>query len=219
MSHAMTTEWDGWLRAGMDELRRMDDTGWADQFVNAPLWFFIARLDASVSPVMGALAPSMDRVGRYYPLTVMATAPHADWPLADDSCVNAFLAGARATIVEARRQSMPVEEMDWRINQLPSPFHHSPSKGHEASLVGNILSDLDEASRIHQSMAGTPAENALLPPCDWRDHVAEFHAQSFWWVASPSRMGYQELLHQGACDRRLFAQLFSRHRPSPANAG
>ncbi|MFI8616878.1 type VI secretion system-associated protein TagF [Acidovorax sp. NPDC077693] len=211
MSHALTTEWDSWLRAGMDELRRTDDTGWPDTFVNAPLWFFIARVAASGSPVIGALAPSMDRVGRYYPLTVMATAPRAGCALADDAAVKAFLAGARAAIVDARRRTLSVDELDRRVNQLPSPFEAGPAMEREPSLIHDILSDLSEASRAHQSVANEQqAENVLLPAGDWRMRAANLREQSLWWVSPTIRVGYQELLHEGACDRWLFTQLFAR---------
>ena len=211
MSHALTTEWDGWLRAGMDELRRADDAGWPDTFVSAPLWFFIAHVASSGSPVMGALAPSMDRVGRYYPLTVMATAPRTGCPFGDDAEVKSFLAGARAAIVEARRRTLSVDELDRRVTQLTSPFESAPPIEREPSLIHDILTDLTEASRAHQSAVGEqPAENIVLPPGDWRLRAAGLREQSLWWVSPTVRVGYQELLHEGLCDRWLFTQLFSR---------
>lgn len=211
MPHALTLEWDAWLREGMEELRRIDDTGWPDRFVNAPLWFFIAPVAALSSPVIGALAPSMDRVGRYYPLTVMATAPREGCSFADDLQVKAFLAGARAAIVDARRRALSVDELDLRISQLPNPFETAHLSEREPSLIGNILSDLNQASRAHQTSANDHADNIVLPTGDWRARTAPLREQSLWWVSPTIRLGYQELLHQGASDRWLFTQLFSRH--------
>lgn len=212
MSHALTSEWDAWLRAGMEEMRRADDTGWPDTFVAAPLWFFIAQAAATGSPVVGALAPSMDRVGRYYPLTIMATAPRPGCAFADDAQVKAFLAGARAAIVDARRRTLPVDELDRRVTQLQSPFQLPPSGEREPSLIDDILSDLNGASLAHQGAAGDHADpHIVLPTGDWRHRAGQLREQSLWWVSPTIRLGYQEVLHQGPCDRWLFTQLFSRH--------
>lgn len=211
MSHALTSEWDTWLRDGMEEMRRADDTGWPDAFVNAPLWFFIAPVAALGSSAIGALAPSMDRVGRYYPLTVMATAPCADCPFADDLHIKAFLAGARAAIVDARRRTLTVDELDLRVSQLPSPFEIEHSGEREPSLIDDILSDLNEASRAQRATANDHADNIVLPVGDWRARTTLLREQSLWWVSPTIRQGYQELLHQGTNDRWLFTQLFSKH--------
>ncbi|RYF32101.1 MAG: type VI secretion system-associated protein TagF [Comamonadaceae bacterium] len=211
MSHALTGEWDAWLRAGMDELRRADDTNWPETFVNAPLWFFVAHVAASGSPVIGALAPSMDRVGRYYPLTVMATATRPGSSFGEDAAVKAFLAGARSAIVEARRRTLSVDELDLRVNRLPNPFEPYPQAEREPSLIDDILSDLSGASLVHLSNAAEHGDNVLLPTLDWRRQTADPREQSLWWISPTIRLGYKELLHQGACDRWLFTQLFTNN--------
>ena len=121
MPHALTAEWDAWLRAGMDEFRALNGNAWHEKFVNAPLWFFVAPAAVTGTSVVGALAPSMDRVGRYYPLTVMATAFRTDSLLADDERLRTFLAGARAAIVEARRLTLSAEELDQRVEPSAQP--------------------------------------------------------------------------------------------------
>ncbi|MGN8001921.1 type VI secretion system-associated protein TagF [Acidovorax sp. 22279] len=211
MPHALSSEWDAWMREGMEQLRRADGAGWSDTFVNAPLWFFIASLSTQGSPVIGALAPSVDRVGRYYPLTVMATAPHAGCPFADDVQVKAFLAGARSAIVEARRRALSVDDLDRRVSLLPNPFGTTLPSEREPSLIQDILLDLHEASQAHQATASDLAENITLPAGEWRAHTALFGEQSLWWISPTHRLESQELVHHGKADRWLFAQLFSKH--------
>lgn len=204
MPHALATEWDIWLRSGMDELRTTNGPDWSLKFVNAPLWFFVAPANVTGTAVIGALAPSMDRVGRYYPLTVMATAPHASSELVDDACVRTFLAGARAAIVEARRLTLSPEELDQRINHLANPFETVRAKTKEPSLIDDILSDLSEASYTHQA----PGKRVELPQSKWRHHTGRSSEHSLWWVTPTPRVNRYEHLHQGALDRKLFAQLF-----------
>jgi len=71
--------WDAWLQAALAESRRQLDQTWLDCYLTSPLWRF------ALSPGLcgeaahaGVLMPSVDRVGRHFPL-VLAT------PLADDT--------------------------------------------------------------------------------------------------------------------------------------
>ena len=210
MPHALTTEWDAWLRSGMDELRALNSTAWSENFVNAPLWFFAAPASVTGTAVVGALAPSMDRVGRYYPLTVMATAPHATCMLADDARLRVFLSGARAAIVEARRLTLTPEELDQRLSHLVSPFESVGASSREPTLIDDILSDLSEASYAQQA----PGEQVQLPSGAWRLRLAGASDVSLWLVTPTLRWAYDEHVHRGALDRSLFAHLFMKQRPS-----
>ena len=211
MPHALTTEWDGWLRSGMEEFRTLNGNAWAEKFVNAPLWFFVAPASVTGTAVIGALAPSMDRVGRYYPLTVMATASHTNSLLADDERLREFLAGARAAIVEARRLTLSAEELDQRVNHLPNPFEAGEKTARAPSLIDVILSDLSEASSVHHA----PDAKVQLPTGEWRHRVSRSSQQSLWWTTPTPRMGYHEQLHHGVLDCSLFTQLFMKQPPAP----
>jgi type VI secretion system protein ImpM len=64
--------WDRWLAAGLASWRERDE-GWLEAFLAAPTWRFAlgAGLPFEQSPgYAGVLMPSVDRVGRYFPLTV-----------------------------------------------------------------------------------------------------------------------------------------------------
>lgn len=65
--------WDRWLATGLAAWRESDEA-WLDAFLAAPTWRFAlgAGLPFEQSPgYAGVLMPSVDRVGRYFPLTVV----------------------------------------------------------------------------------------------------------------------------------------------------
>lgn len=65
--------WDHWLASGMAFWRQGDDA-WPRTFLAAPTWRFALGADVpfAQSPgYAGVLMPSVDRVGRYFPLTVV----------------------------------------------------------------------------------------------------------------------------------------------------
>jgi len=68
--------WDGWLQRGMAASQEALGAGWLDTFLTAPVWGFL--LGARVlegGPWAGILLPSVDRVGRYFPLTLASAMP------------------------------------------------------------------------------------------------------------------------------------------------
>ena len=68
--------WDEWLSEELFAARQALGEDWAEAWANAPTWRF--ALTAGVlgsGPWFGVLMPSVDRVGRQYPLTFAARFP------------------------------------------------------------------------------------------------------------------------------------------------
>mgnify|MGYP001209428980 CR=1 FL=1 len=73
--------WDDWLQAAIAASRHQLGESWRDYYCTSPIWRF-ALGPGLCGPAAhaGILMPSMDRIGRYYPLLIAAPlAP--DWPL------------------------------------------------------------------------------------------------------------------------------------------
>ncbi|MEN3163998.1 type VI secretion system-associated protein TagF [Tistrella mobilis] len=65
--------WDGWVRAGLARVRDDLPDAWLALYLQAPVWRFV--LPPGICGRQGAagvLMASVDRVGRYYPLTIAA---------------------------------------------------------------------------------------------------------------------------------------------------
>jgi type VI secretion system protein ImpM len=77
--------WDGWLQHTMaGSQQRVGDT-WLAAFLESPVWRFALPAGmCGAGAVLGLLMPSVDRVGRYFPLTLAAVFPSgAGVPAAD----------------------------------------------------------------------------------------------------------------------------------------
>ena len=75
--------WDIWLQIGMQEVRRLLGSNWEVCFMSAPIWRFTLSAGlAGPDAMLGVLMPSMDRVGREFPLTLMT--PVSGTPLLTD---------------------------------------------------------------------------------------------------------------------------------------
>jgi type VI secretion system protein ImpM len=79
---SFTEAWDRWLQAALAGSRERLGAHWRDGFLSMPVWRFV------VSPGMltadawaGVMAPSVDAVGRYFPLAVASALPAARFDL------------------------------------------------------------------------------------------------------------------------------------------
>jgi type VI secretion system protein ImpM len=68
--------WDGWLQECVVASRAALGDRWLEVYLTSPAWRFGCSPGASGGrAVVGVMAPSVDRVGRYFPLTVAAELP------------------------------------------------------------------------------------------------------------------------------------------------
>ncbi|MGH8138204.1 MAG: type VI secretion system-associated protein TagF [Steroidobacteraceae bacterium] len=75
--------WDDWMQRCMVESQRELGGRWLDCYLTSPMWrFFLCDGVAGAASYAGVLLPSVDRVGRYFPLTVVVELP-ADIPAAE----------------------------------------------------------------------------------------------------------------------------------------
>jgi type VI secretion system protein ImpM len=75
--------WDPWLQRGITDSRAELGGRWLDCYLTSPLWrFFLSEGVAGAASYAGLLLPSVDRVGRYFPLTVVVELPAGLAPLA-----------------------------------------------------------------------------------------------------------------------------------------
>ena len=72
--------WDAWCQRGIAQTRAAA-ADWTDAWLEAPVWRF--RLPpgcCGAQPVLGLWMPSVDRAGRYFPLTIAAVGDPAVSP-------------------------------------------------------------------------------------------------------------------------------------------
>ena len=63
--------WDTWLQHGMAQLRQQHPD-WLTHYLQAPVWqFMLGQALVTERAWLGVLMPSVDAVGRYFPITVV----------------------------------------------------------------------------------------------------------------------------------------------------
>lgn len=114
--------WDTWLQQGMRDSRTRLGEDWIGLYLHAPVWrFALASGLCGRAAVAGVVVPSVDRVGRHFPLTVGATL--------DDGTALHELVGAGAAWfdslaglgVEAMRGALPLADLAAALAALAPP--------------------------------------------------------------------------------------------------
>ena len=71
-----SASWDGWLQECLAASRAALGERWLDIYLTSPAWRFACAAGAcGPAPVVGVMVPSVDRVGRYFPLTSSPSCP------------------------------------------------------------------------------------------------------------------------------------------------
>ena len=71
-----TDPWDDWLQSVMAGSRALMGEAWLPAFLEAPVWrFTLPPGMCGEQAVLGLMLPSVDKAGRYFPLTFAALQP------------------------------------------------------------------------------------------------------------------------------------------------
>lgn len=148
--------WDDWLASGLHYSKCLLQADWLDIYLTAGVWRFVLGagvLDANA--YAGILLPSVDRVGRYFPLTI-ASAFAPDSPTAqgriDEHWMNTLEQAARAGLSQADG----LQALEQALTPLRPPLSGVPEESPAAPL----------------SAGQTRWQTAAHPP-HWHDFVCQ----------------------------------------------
>jgi type VI secretion system protein ImpM len=94
-----TDRWDAWLAAAIAGSREAMGQDWLPAFLEAPVWRF--ALPAGLCgerAALGLMLPSVDRAGRYFPLTFAALFGNGAAPANDPAWLDGCEAAGRAAL-------------------------------------------------------------------------------------------------------------------------
>jgi len=109
--------WDAWLAAGIAASRAQLGTEWLPAFLEAPIWNFSLSPGIAGGGIAGIFLPSVDRAGRYFPLTLAAASPHAPFLIAAPD----WFAALAAAGVSALSEEASLEQFEATVGALPAP--------------------------------------------------------------------------------------------------
>ncbi|WP_058556676.1 type VI secretion system-associated protein TagF [Thiohalocapsa sp. ML1] len=195
--------WDHWLTQGLAESRARLGDDWLDTYLVSPLWrFVLAPGIAGRMAWAGVMMPSVDRVGRYFPLTLARSAPaHADCfaLLGATDWFGQLEALALSTLADG----FDLNAFDTGLLQLPAP----PVRLVEHAAVGA------DTGRPDAWELGV-ADDALDGACSRLLHRAledVFLSYSLWWSTGSEQVSSSLLTCQGLPAPEAYVAMLGGH--------
>lgn len=180
--------WDAWLQECMHASKEQLQDAWLDAYLTGPVWRFV--LDAGVcgdDSYAGILVPSVDRVGRYFPLTVVARLEAGHCPL-DVACgATTWFTAAEGLVLDAlEAETLDIDAFDESVARLGEPLAaERPSESSAQSLQRAI------------NVFAYPEMSRALKPL------------TLWWTEGSQALRASCLTLRGLPEARAFAAMLS----------
>ena len=188
---AFLDAWEPWMQSGIAASRDALGRGWQQAFLSAPIWRFWLGSDICGATVAGVFMPSLDGVGRYYPLTLFAYAdPGVAIMPPDIDAQNDWFHAAEDYLLTTLDKNASFEETSSALDQFPPPPAVAAAGG------------ADEMVRIADGTLAAHATDSTLPALFGKlrktNFASLYSGASFWWTIGGG--DYQPL---ALCCRRM----------------
>jgi len=165
LPRTFTDPWDDWMQRMLAASRSILGQAWLPAWLEAPVWRFVLSPDVcGPDAAIGLWAPSVDSVGRYFPLTLAVVAPAAD-SHGLMCAAGGFLAAAEWAARDALENDLPPDELALRLAAGASTPPAGPGVDPSLCPPQGGLWWTDGAPLVSDSAfasAGLPDENTFI---------------------------------------------------------
>ena len=166
--------WEAWLQSGVATSRHLLGAEWNETYNRAPIWRFWLGADHCGEAFLGAFMPSVDGVGRSFPLCIFASEGQASLAPPELEANEVWFTAAEQILLDALAPETEFDSFVRAVAALPAPLmqpRESESGGLEALSEGGVLArdvghDFNLAFRAARRFG----------------HRGAFAPQSFWWT-------------------------------------
>lgn len=167
--------WEPWINAAMSASRQSLGNDWQAAFLKAPIWRFWLGADLCGATVAGALMPSLDGVGRYFPLTAFVMAPEGKFiPPPEIDPQDDWFAAVEDFLLSTLDHDVTFEAISSSLEQIAAPasFSHVAAEGAPIIVADAVVSRLPAG----QPSAGTFSAMRLADP------AKVYASTTSWWT-------------------------------------
>lgn len=193
--------WDDWLQRSIADSKERMGEDWLPAYLNGPIWRFVLPAGVCGDAMWaGVLMPSVDKVGRYFPLTLAARLERPDTPFhVAAQAVYWFESAEDAMLDVLEAGENGLQQFDEALQRLAQPSVSPLPPGSGSSIVhgggfwrigiestGGMT---DECSRIVDNMLKQTAGD-----------------YSLWWTDGADRVKPMALVFDGLPEAGLFVE-------------
>jgi type VI secretion system protein ImpM len=196
LPRAFVDPWDAWLQAAMSASRDGMGEAWLPAYLNGPIWCFVLSPGlCGPDAAAGVLIPSVDRVGRYFPLTLAVTLPDCRGIAGIPDAAADWFPQLEELAVSALDDGFDFDTFDRQLEALGAPP--------DARADGASIAEAGWRAPLDRSAGLSPIYAALLEGAAG----AAFIRYSLWWTTGSDRVAASFLVARGLPRPEAFAAL------------
>jgi type VI secretion system protein ImpM len=175
LTRDFTDPWDAWLQDAIAMSAQQLGDDWLEAYLTAPIWRFL--LSAGIcgqGPMLGIMMPSVDRVGRYFPLTLAVTVVDSATPAKAMLTAGAWFDEVEQLALSALEDDADLDRIDQQAEAIAPPLAEQP---------GAASYRTDRAVSVELGEAGVDAAAGAI------DSVLGLLASRYtlWWTSGSDR--------------------------------
>ena len=195
--------WDEWLQNAIATSRQQLGDEWLNLYLSSPVWRFVTSGGlCGEQPWCGVLMPSVDRVGRYFPLTIAAPLP-LDANLVQVAVDGSswFDAAEELILTALVEVGFNLDDFDHKVGSLGelTQLAGAGAASTQAGFGSAWQIPLDQEARLSQAMPGVMHQLILQ----------RLGAYSLWWGAGSERVPSSLLVVAGMPPAPDFSAMLS----------
>ncbi|HEU4617908.1 MAG TPA: type VI secretion system-associated protein TagF [Gammaproteobacteria bacterium] len=194
MPNDFVERWDAWLQGALAESRADLGADWLEVYLTSPIWrFALAAGVCGEQGRLGVMMPSVDKVGRYFPLTATLGCEPGRSALARAFELEGWFADVENLLLATLADPpLDLEAFDERIGRLGAP------DGDVDGALDAPTQRMRAGSGEREPPAGVLRRFALPPGASLRDGVQRLAADAredplgwpcVWWTEGSERIG------------------------------
>ncbi|HKO72463.1 MAG TPA: type VI secretion system-associated protein TagF [Bradyrhizobium sp.] len=193
--------WEPWVQASLSASRHQLGDRWQQAFLTTPVWRFWLGAAICGSTVAGAIMPSLDGVGRYYPLTLHAVGD-AGAPIAppDIDAQDEWFNVGENFLLSTLDRAMAFEDISSALDRLPVPRTRISDEHDEriVSLGDGMAGMISAVDGFSASLSNLRAASPEV-----------YAAASFWWTSGGGEFPPLVLSCRGLPDAYRYSTLLT----------
>ncbi len=193
--------WEPWLQSGVAMSKQMLGGVWTETYNRAPIWRYWLGEDFCGEAMIGAFMPSIDGVGRSFPLAIFVGEGDASLAPPELEPNDAWFEAAEAVLLDALEPGATLERIAEKVASLPTP-----------ALEPRITKDGDFEQLADGGVLardiGSEVCAAFLAARRFGRRRA-FASQTFWWTIGGEGFPSLALLQVGLPPATRFADMLT----------
>ena len=127
LTRDFTDPWDAWLQDAIAMSAQQLGADWLETYLTAPIWrFLLSPGICGQGPMLGIMMPSVDRVGRYFPLTLAVTVADCATPAKAMLTAGAWFDEVEQLALSALEDDADLDRIDEQAEAIAPPLAAEP---------------------------------------------------------------------------------------------